>query len=365
MATSTGMNPDLAAFLEHARSKGMDHGTIRMLLLSAGWKEKEIARALAEHALELPVPAPPDSGGARDAFLYLCAFAALYACAIACVSLLFDAINHALPDAAFAENARMQAYELKGTRWSIATLLVAFPIFVWLSRVLLRELSVQHEKSWSAVRRWLTYLTLFVAAIALVSDVVTLVHYLLEGELSLRFLLKVAVVCVVAGLTFSYYLATVRMPAVVLSTSRMHRKIGIAATVIAAGALVWGAFLVGSPNSERLRKLDERRIEDLAAIENAIERHCVGPSSSWEDGRPTIVSQLPATLDDLAALAADHRPSVVDPARNVPYEYRVIDPSTYELCATFDLPRDVDDNARWNHPKSGRHCVAFDLLHPE
>src|SRR5262245_19727 len=216
MATSTAMNPYLAAFLAHARPKGMDHGTIRMLLLSAGWKEKEVARALAEHALDLPVPSPPDSGGARDAFLYLCAFAALYACAIACVSLLFDAINHALPDPAFAENARMEAYQLRATRWSIATLLVAFPLFLWLSRFLLRELSVQHEKSWSAVRRWLTYLTLFVAAIALVSDVVTLVFYLLEGELSVRFLLKVGVVCLVAGLAFGYYLATVRMPARVL-----------------------------------------------------------------------------------------------------------------------------------------------------
>ena len=49
------MNPDLAAFLEHARSKGMDHGTIRMLLLSAGWKEKDVAKALAEHSLDMAV----------------------------------------------------------------------------------------------------------------------------------------------------------------------------------------------------------------------------------------------------------------------------------------------------------------------
>jgi hypothetical protein len=47
------MDDPLGAFLDHARSKGMDHATIRMLLLSAGWKEKEIARALTEHSLDM------------------------------------------------------------------------------------------------------------------------------------------------------------------------------------------------------------------------------------------------------------------------------------------------------------------------
>jgi hypothetical protein len=107
------MNPDLAAFLEHARSKGMDHGTIRMLLLSAGWKEKEVAKALAEHALEMPVPSPPDAGGARDAFLHLLTFAALYASAIAGVSLLFDYINRLLPDPALGvELPRFDAHQV-------------------------------------------------------------------------------------------------------------------------------------------------------------------------------------------------------------------------------------------------------------
>src|SRR5512143_3650954 len=100
------MNPDLAAFLEHARAKGMDHGTIRMLLLSAGWKEKDVAKALAEHSLDLPVPAPPDGGGARDAFLYLCGFAALYASAISAVSLLFAYVNRLFPDPAMGDAAR-------------------------------------------------------------------------------------------------------------------------------------------------------------------------------------------------------------------------------------------------------------------
>ena len=37
------MNQELMQFVDHARDKGMDHATIRLVLLSAGWKEKQIA----------------------------------------------------------------------------------------------------------------------------------------------------------------------------------------------------------------------------------------------------------------------------------------------------------------------------------
>jgi hypothetical protein len=359
------MNPDLNAFLEHARGRGLDHGTIRMLLLSAGWKEKEVAQALAEHALELPVPAPPDSGGARDAFLHLSAFAALYASAIAGVSLLFAYVNRWLPDPALDAVSGAARWELRGMRWSLATLIVAFPAYALLSRFLLREMSVEHEKSWSAVRRWLTYLTLFVAAVALASDVVTLLFYFLEGELSLRYLLKVGIVCVVAGLAFAYYLATVRMPARVLIGSRMHRRFGLAAGSIAALTIVWGAVTVGAPGTERSRKIDDRRVLALQTIVREIEAMCLGPHSARPEGPPTaLVRPLPGSLEELATGAARTRPRIADPATGIPYEYRTDGPSSYELCATFDRPRDEDDEPRWNHP-AGRHCFMFDVLRPD
>jgi hypothetical protein len=359
------MNSDLVAFLEHARAKGMDHGTIRMLLLSAGWKEKDVARALAEHALDLPVPAPPDGGGARDAFLYLSAFAALYASAIATVSLLFDYVNRIFPDPARAAGFQSEAWSLKGMRWSLATLLVAFPVFLWQTRFLLKEMAIQLEKSWSAVRRWLTYLTLFVAAVALASDLVTLVFYFLEGELSIRFLLKVGIVCFVSGLAFAYYLATVRMPARVLAGSGMHRRFGVAATALAVVTLVWGVAVVGSPGAERLRKLDERRVQELRAIESSLDRLCLGPHTIRKEGPPqALVMPLPVTLAALASQATERRPSIVDPGSGAPYEYKLAGPSSFELCATFDRPRDEDDDPRWNHP-AGRHCFTFDLLAPE
>jgi hypothetical protein len=61
------MHEKLARFIEHARQRGMDHATVFLLLRSAGWKEKEIAEAIAERELAIPLPERGGVGSARDA----------------------------------------------------------------------------------------------------------------------------------------------------------------------------------------------------------------------------------------------------------------------------------------------------------
>ena len=95
-------------------------------------------------------------------------------------------------------------------RWSVAYLIVAFPIFLALSRRVGRELASDPAKRGSKVRRWLTYMTLFVAAAVLIGDVANLVFSLLGGELTVRFCLKVLTVAAIAGTAFWYYLSDLR-----------------------------------------------------------------------------------------------------------------------------------------------------------
>ena len=95
-------------------------------------------------------------------------------------------------------------------RWSIASLLIAFPVFAFVAHRLGGEVARNPARRLSRVRRWLTYLTLFIAASVLIGDLITLVYNLLGGELSLRFLLKVLVAGVIAGAVFGYYLSDLR-----------------------------------------------------------------------------------------------------------------------------------------------------------
>ena len=73
-----------------------------------------------------------------------------------------------------------------------------------------RGLQRNPVKRLSAVRRWLTYHTLFLAVTILAGDVIALVYTLLGGELTTRFLLKVATVATIAGSVFGYYLSDLR-----------------------------------------------------------------------------------------------------------------------------------------------------------
>jgi len=89
-------------------------------------------------------------------------------------------------------------------------LVIAFPIFLYLSLLIARAIKRDPSKRASKVRKWLTYMTLFVAAGVIIGDLTTLMYNFLGGELSLRFGLKVVTVAVIAGGIFSYYLWDLR-----------------------------------------------------------------------------------------------------------------------------------------------------------
>lgn len=356
------MTPSLKHFIAHARSKGMDHQTIRMLLLSSGWKEKDIVEALTEATLDMPVPAPEDRGGAREAFFHLLAFVTLYASVFSVLALAFDYLNRLLPDAAFDNSYYYD--DGSSVRWFMATLIVSFPVFTWMSRIIRREMTKSPERAWSPVRRWLTYLTLFVTAGVLVGDGITLLFYVLQGEITARFLFKVIAVLAVAGMVFSYYFAALKVSAADKRFSSLNRLYGVAASAIVLAVVVAGFAVAGTPFGQRLVRLDERRVNDLRSIQNEIYNIAYEGSDRYNAGKAfeKLAHPLPDSLDEVVADAQYQRPTVVDPASGLPYEYSHAK-TTFTLCASFDTERSQDYDVFWNHP-AGRHCYEFDALDP-
>ncbi|HTD62608.1 MAG TPA: DUF5671 domain-containing protein, partial [Gemmatimonadaceae bacterium] len=87
---------------------------------------------------------------------------------------------------------------------------VAFPVFLGVSTYVGRGVVANPAERLSPVRRWCTYLTLFIAVGFLIGDATTLVYNVLSGEITIRFILKVLVVAGIAGTTFTYYLRDLR-----------------------------------------------------------------------------------------------------------------------------------------------------------
>jgi hypothetical protein len=198
-------------FVRDALASGRARADIEAVLLRAGWAREQAREALAAFAdvdYPVPVPRPRLSLSARDAFLYLTLFLTLYISAWHLGALSFDLIDHAFPDP--AERGLTSAWTLAAIRWSVASLMVAFPIFLFMSRLLNREVLDDPARRASPVRRWLTYLTLFLGASVIICDGTVLVDRLLGGELTIRFVLKAATAAIIAGSIFLYYLRELR-----------------------------------------------------------------------------------------------------------------------------------------------------------
>lgn len=199
------VNDDLLGFVRDALGRGVPRGDIERVLLHAGWSAEQVRRALASYAdveFAIPVPRPKPYLSAQEAFVYLVLFTTLYVTCYQLGSLLFDLINLALPDPAELSTE----YRRQSIRWSVSSLVVAFPFFLYMTWLTARMVRTDPTKRASRVRRNLTYLTLFIASCVLIGDVTALVYNALGGDLTVRFLLKVAVAAAIAGAVFGYYL---------------------------------------------------------------------------------------------------------------------------------------------------------------
>lgn len=199
---------DLSEFVRDALNGGVSRDEIRAVLHGAGWGEAQVVAALESFAdvdFLIAVPRPQPSLSAREAFEYLVLFGTLYFSAFALGQLLFQFVNLSFPDPLWPQ-FRFQAIT-GAIRWSISSLVVSTPIFLFVAWSNSRKIELQPVKRASPVRRWLTYVTLAVAASLLIGDCTSLVYNLLGGEMTVRFLLKAMTIGIIAGTAFVYYLS--------------------------------------------------------------------------------------------------------------------------------------------------------------
>jgi len=205
------INDDLQSFVKEALTHGTPRNAIKDTLLEAGWREDQVESALAAYApsdFPIPVPVPKPYLSAREAFIYLVLFTTLYLTTFNLGRLIFQFANLAFPDPGPLYETAQSARD--AIRFSVASLVIAFPIFMYLSVLIGRSIKRDPSKRSSKVRKWLTYMTLFVAAGVIIGDLTALVFNFLGGDLSLRSALKVLTVAGIAGGIFGYYLWDLR-----------------------------------------------------------------------------------------------------------------------------------------------------------
>jgi len=197
----------LAAFVQDALTAGRSREDIHTALSQAGWTEHEIAAGLgiwSDTSFSPPVPRPQPFVSAREAFLYGLMFVALAMTAWHITALGMNLIDRWVPEPGRDDYYR---YTASSIRWSISALIVFFPVFLLLNRRANTAIQSDPGQRRSLVRKWFGYITLFLATITLLGDLLLVIHALLDGDLTLRFLAKYALVALVAGVIFLYFRA--------------------------------------------------------------------------------------------------------------------------------------------------------------
>ncbi|MBU1705678.1 hypothetical protein KKG19_03045 [Patescibacteria group bacterium] len=263
---------------------------------------------------------------AKDVFSYLLMIIMLYVGVISFIAVLWQYINVRLPDP-------LQFYYSGATeiiRTSISSLLIVWPVLIFVTWLIARDIRHEHDKRDVWIRKWLLYLTLFIASLTIIIDLINLTNSFLGGELTMRFALKVLVVLVVAAAVFSYYLWDLRRDPV--KTTKVTRFAAAGSVLVILVAIVMGFFVVGSPSQQRARRMDEQRVSDLSSIQGQILNHWVQ--------KGTLPADLEALKDPLYGYEAP-----LDPATNQPYELAVRGELNFTLCATFDTAYDPSAGA--------------------
>ena len=255
----------------------------------------------------------------KDFFLWAGAMIALYVSVFSLLELFFDYIDVAYPDAL---NTYFDPYSAQ-IRVAIASLIVLFPVFLVLMRLIRSDIAHDPSKKNLWVRKWALVLTVFVAGVTLIVDLITLINTFLGGELTTHFILKVLVVFLVTGAGLLHFLAD--MWGYWDLNPRYARSVGIAVSVLVVATVLSGFLIIGTPGQLRNYRFDDQKVSDLESIQSQIVNY-------WQTEQ-----KLPTTLTDLNdSISGFNVP--LDSQTGASYEYATTSALSFELCATFNAP---------------------------
>ncbi len=254
---------------------------------------------------------------AKDFFLYLAVFVGLYASTISFQTLAFSIIEKIFP-----LSNEYYADPDMAIRNTVAVLIIFLPAFIYVSKIVNKDLKNNPDKKEIWIRRWLIYFTLFVAGIAVAVDLVILIQrFLSADDMTLRFILKVILVLITTASIFRYYLYDLKRDA---SEFKKGAKIFVwTMSCIALVAIIYGIVLVGTPSEQRAKRMDSQRINDLRNIQNEV------VYTHWQN-KGDIPSKLEEMNDPISGFIVP-----TDPETKENYTYKKLSKNSFELCATF------------------------------
>ncbi|MDP2690851.1 MAG: DUF5671 domain-containing protein [Candidatus Gracilibacteria bacterium] len=291
---------------------------------------------------------PTKSHAARHTFYYMLVLVTLSFTAIGIGQIFFQIINSVFPEIVYFYDGSFSADVL---RFGISSVIIAGPAYWVVSYMINKELANKTLEPESRVRKWLTYLILFIASVTVIGFLMGLLNSFLSGELTIKFILKALTSIVIAGLVFAYYFYDIRRDEFRVGSTIVAFRVLF--FLILIGSLVSGFFFIEAPSTVRAMREDDARVNNLSNLSYQIDVY-------YQQNRT-----VPQQLDQLDLTGQWMDPLYkVDPVSGDPFPYRVISESRYEICAQFVLSNRVGKsnsdrsqyvNFEWVHD-AGQEC---------
>lgn len=289
---------------------------------------------------------------AKHAFWYLLSLFSLVSMAFATGGIVFQIINKLVADDVLSGSA---AYIDSAMKFSMSTLLIAAPIFYWMITLIHKSLSTGELEGESQIRKWLTYLVLFISSVTMIGWFIGLVNDFLNGELTLKFGLKFLTVLVITAAIFSFYFYDIRRKDIVGSINKIVKIYFYASLLVVLAVFIASFFIIENPAETRRKKADNMITNNFDSIAMAVDQY-------YNDNGNKLPENLDKLLSsDVVYLREENLRDVTDKR----YDYKVVNKDTYQLCATFstsnkDLPKGEAMyyvSSRWIHD-AGYQCLS-------
>ncbi len=289
------------------------------------------------------------NNAAKFAFFYMLSLVALIFMSLASGMIIFQIVNKSIPDIINQYRGRYDSGLLK---LGISMLIIAAPIFYLTARQIYKNLFSGVLGKDSGIRKWLTYFILFATSVVMIGWLIATVNSFLDGDLTLKFVLKAMAAIFIAAAVFTFYLYDIKRGEVAGKKDLVIRGYCYGSLVLVIAFFAASLFFVESPAQTRNRKIDTAILDNFNVIDGAIITYY------RENGK------MPENLDVLEndfsyLLEADLK----NPLTQEKFEYKVSGEKSYELCTTF-MSANQDANVqedyyreRWPHA-AGYQCLS-------
>lgn len=269
-------------------------------------------------------------------FLYLSSFFSLAFLIAGLLTTLFQFVNKYIPDTALGQDPyAVSAFDDSSLKVGISMLFIASLVYFVVARLINKKLGKGEIRPDSVVRKFITYIALFILVAISIGSLATLFYNYLTGELTSNSFGKIIAFFVVNGYFAYFYFWEIRRKEFM---GKQFNNFYYGVLVVAAVAFVSGIVIADSPQVTREKKIDENQIQEMQNMNSNIEIYFTN-------------NKVLPRIDQISK--SEKFPAI---------EYKVDSDKIYELCGEFLQVRDKVDfySKQWNHP-AGKYCFKLNI----